>query len=218
MEELNENQADDPSRKFNLKFGYREINSETKEEILHTEVVIGHKITIADFIKASDDTGNSEFQFTNELIRASITKFGSLETPLSMTVFLSLDETDREMLLEELNLFTAETLKQNSAKVTDNSQVQLTFGIMKDGENFEEVEFGKTLTGYDQLALEKVASGKEMLKCLTLIKHIKNLRTLDGSRVFEGDLKLEDFKDVVIGDYFILQAAENKWLDSVRGS
>lgn len=213
MEQLN--QKPNVTRTVNLKFGYIEKTVEEKE-VAHNKVVISNKITASAFVSISDAYGNSEFQFTNELIRKSISKFGTLEMPLPVSIFLSLNQVDREKLVDEFNLFFAEISKEVKAEIVELSKVKLTSPIVKDGKNYDTVEFGYLTTGYDYIAIEKIARGEEEKQYLTLLRHISKLSISENSEVFDGDLTYSDFENIEVGDYFVLQQAQEKWLNSFR--
>lgn len=209
------------SNKFiELPFGYQDQET---PELIHRAVTFGRRSTGGDVISASDAANGSDLQYTLEMIGRAITKFGGMKLPVPMTVLLSLDEIDRRELrgayFEFLSL-TAENVNQASEEIKSEKAAvgtaRLQFGFERDGVIFTTVEFGKRLTGYDEIKIESEAKSESEENVLKRAFRVSKISTADGAKSIEGAMTLDEMKSLDVADFILLQEAGEEWLNSFR--
>lgn len=197
-----ESKTKDFRRKFDLKFGYQDKDEPT---LLHKSVVINKRPSCGDYIGALERAGDSSLQLTLELVALSIAEFGKLTTPVPMTVLLSLNKIDRKFLVDEYNSFISETAI-SGGKIIEGGKVRLSKGFERDGKTIKDFEFGKLLTGYDEIEIEKQFSNSPKHTVLGIAKQLTN----------PSGVTLEELESLDSDDFLLLNEAEEKWLDSFR--
>lgn len=196
-----------------LKFGYEDKES---PDVVHKNVVFSKRPTGADFISAGEASDGQEPDFTLALMQPSISAFGNLPLPVPLTVLLSLNWLDRELLTGKFYEFLGATDGEREAKSLENGKVELSFGIERDAVKYAVVEFGAMLTAYDEIAIRRETETAIERSVLTLGREIVRLSTADGSRQIDGGLTLEELKNLDWTDFVTLQKAEEDWRNSFR--
>lgn len=193
-----------------LAFGY-----EGGDGKIHRNVRIERRATGADLFRIADDgDGEKPTQFNLQLLQGAITKFGSLIMPVPLSVLLSLKSPDRRRLIAANNEFLKETSAGRKTEKLSVSKVKLAFGFEKNGQTFDVVEFGRLLTGYDELEADDLPGWRQA--CFLLGKQIVRLSQSTGEGICEGEVTPEMFASLDAGDIFLLSGANAEWLDSFR--
>jgi len=202
------------NRKFNLKFGYQDKEN---PDIFHREVVISKRPTAEDLMEIlAFDGASSDIQINLSLIAKSISVFGTLGMPVSITVLLSLNEIDENKLNEEYLMFLLSTQPETEQKVLEDNRAQLAFGIERKGVKYHTVEFGNLLNGYDRIKLSEDSQNNTEYSALKIGREVVGLSTLDGEKSVSGELTLDEIKAMDVTDFMTLREAESQWLDSFR--
>lgn len=202
-----------PSRRFNLKFGYQDKED---SEIIHREVVISRRPTAKDLLKIEDDLDSEDIQSSLEIAAATISTFGTLTMPVSMTVLLELNEVDSNKLSDEFSAFLKDSQPKKKAKILEDSRVQLANGIDRDGAKYDVVEFGNLLSGHDRIKISNEAKSAKQFKVLKIAREVTKLSTADGSKSISGTLTLAEIELLDMSDFIFLVGAESRWLNSFR--
>lgn len=197
-----------------LEYGYQDKEN---PELAHRRVEFSHRPTGGDFMKAMEETDGANPEYLFVLMQAAISKFGDLTMPVPMTVLLSLNWIDQEDLQSAFFEFLGDTGSKQEAKILETGKVQLGFGIKRaDGTNFDIVEFGKILNGYDQIQIRKDANSEFERNVLTIGREVSRMASADGSRKTDECPTLDELKSLDWEDFVILQQAVNEWRDSFR--
>lgn len=184
-----------------LRFGYQD---KEQPEQFHKHVGFGKRPTGADFMAAAEES-NSDIQFSLALAQTAITEFGQLEMPVPLTVLLSLNQIDREKLLKTYFSFLVDT--GSNGEILADGKVRLGFGFERSGKRVTNVEFGKLLTGYDEIDIESEAKTGWQAHSMRLAKEI----------IAPADLTLAEIEALDVDDFTLLRSAEESWLNSFRG-
>lgn len=196
-----------------LKFGYEDKET---PDVVHKTVVFSKRPTGADFINAGETTDGQEPDFTLALMMPSIAAFGNLPMPVPLSVLLSLNWLDRELLTGKFYEFLGATDGEQEAKALETGKVQLVFGAERDGVKYTIVTFGKLLTAYDEIAIRKDTASAVERSVLTIGREIVRLSTADGLHQIDSGLTLDELKNLDWADFVTLQKAEDDWRDSFR--
>jgi hypothetical protein len=198
-----------------LPFGYENRDLQNKKE-LHQRFVFGKRPTGSDLLQISR---RRESQIATQsalmYVRAALIEFGSLGKP-PLSVLLSLNEVDRDVLLGEYDRFLQLSGGERVVQELSESAVKLPFGLEVDGVLYDVIEFGGLLTGYQQVELERTGASGLELNCLSLIKQIKSVRQSEGKQRLNRALTLEDFESMDGQDITSLLEANSQWVDSFR--
>lgn len=196
-----------------LQFGYEDKES---AGVMHRSVVFSKRPTGADFMSAMESTGGQEPDYILAMMTPAISAFGNLPMPVPMTVLLSLNWRDRELLTGTFFEFLGNTNGDGEAKGLEGGKMQFSFGIERDGVKYMTVEFGKLMTAYDEIAIRKEADSPIERQAATTGREIVKLSSADGLHVIDSDLTLADLKNLDWEDFVTLQQAEELWRDSFR--
>lgn len=196
-----------------LKYGYQDKEN---TELAHKQVEFARRPTGADFMRAMEETDGANPEFLFVLMSTAISKFGEITMPVPMTVLLSLNWIDQEGLQETFYEFLGDTSGKQEAKTLEMGKVQLAFGIERDGANFDVVEFGNILNGYDQIQIRKDSATDFERSILTIGREVSRLSSSDGKRSVDGSLTLDELKKLDWEDFVSLQKAVEEWRDSFR--
>lgn len=200
-------QTDDKTKKtphsVELKFGYEDKDTpETK----HRRVVFGKRPNAAEFMNAAENSSGSDTQFSLELAQTAVVEFGEMSMPVPLTVLLSLNQIDREKLLQAYYSFLADSGTEGGANL-GGGKVKLGVGIERGNKKIVDVEFGKLLTGYDEIDIERESTGVWNANALRMTKEITSPK----------DLTVQEIESLDIDDFTLLRNAEEEWLNSFRG-
>lgn len=208
--------SESKSRKFNLKFGYRDKET---PEIVHREVEISCRPTGADFFKAVEDgtdDGAANTRINLSLIKSAITKFGDITMPVPVTVLFSLNEIDEEKLNDEYLLFLVATQPETEQKILEDNRAQLSFGIERDGVKYQIVEFGNLLNGYDRMKIQSETQDEWVFQAKKMAREVVKISTLDGAHSVDDELTFEEVEAMDVTDLLVLRETEARWLNSFR--
>ncbi len=192
----------EPKTGIFLRFGYQDKEN---PELFHKHVGFGKRPTGADFIRAAEDGGGSDLQFALGLAQAAITEFGGLQMPCPMTVLLSLNQIDRERLLNAYYNYLVDTRVGEGAMLEDG-RVRLGKVLERADRQITEVVFGKLLTGYDEIEIESAATSFWQGNVLRMTKEITE----------PNDLTVAEIESLDVDDFTLLRNAEEQWLNSFR--
>src|SRR5882762_9283198 len=136
-------QEEETTHSIELIGGYVE-NKGKPNEVRHTRVVFGRRLTAKDlFTLESDPQAKIQTQYSDLIIRAHIVEFGTLKMPVPLTVLLGLDSIDRDDLEQGCDAFRA--MKPLPAELLGEHKWKLSQGFEIDGVFYNQVEFGVRL-------------------------------------------------------------------------
>jgi hypothetical protein len=197
---------------FHLPFGYPDKD---QPETVHKKVTIARRPQAKDFFFETD--GN-EVEYDALLQAASITEFGGLRMPAPLTVLLSLNRIDREVIKGKMLEFMAATLAGREREILGPGKVKLAFSIPVAGADYDIVEFGKLLTGYDEIEIAKQNVAGWARRVATFGREITKVRNSQTGAESDGPIPLESMQQLDWFDLLTLTEAEGQWLDSFRTS
>lgn len=204
------------ARNFNLKFGYQDKED---SEVFHRAVEVSRRPTGADLFKAVEDgtdDRSAETRISLALIKSAISKFGEITMPVPLTVLFELNEIDERKLNDEYLLFLAGTQPATEQKILEDHRAQLAFGIERGGVQYQIVEFGKLLNGYDRMEIQDAAQNDWIFRARKLAREVVKISTLDGKKSVDGELTFAELEAMDSTDLLVLREAESQWLDSFR--
>jgi phage FluMu protein gp41 len=208
----------DQTHTIELAVGYQARGGKGEPEgERHTRVTFGKRLTGADLMNAHDDPqSNVPTQYKLLLLRAGITKFGSLPTPVTLLALLSLDSVDIEDLAAANNEFLSKTQEGHAAEFVSDSEVKLPFGFSSQGLTYNRVLFGRRITGLDMVAAEKKGYGELRRECYLIGREIAQLSTEDHVHTLDGPVEVQVFEALDGHDITVLRTASAIWRDSFR--
>lgn len=196
--------------------GYKTTDPATGQEIKHTTVTFGRRVTAKDLMSLDNDPQSANQTQYNDLIRRKmITKFGTLKMPVALNVLLSLDSIDRDDLAFAADRFLRESRGERTFEYLDNHTVKLPFGFDIDGTIYNVVRFGNRITGRDNVEADGYGNGVTRL-CFTIGKQIAEISTEDNTASIKGTVELEHFDSLDSEDITILQVGSELWRQSFR--
>lgn len=217
--------------------GYTGTDRKSKEPVNHKEVTFGKRINGRTlFAIDSDPQSNFPTQYGDLLLRASITKFGTLKMPVALAVLLSLDSIDREDLQAAFAVFSANSLKEVSdeyseteeidAELDDESmsgmisenQVKLAIGLDKNGLVYDLCTFSRVLTGRDEVEADRQSLTGIKRICFLAGKQITQLSESNGTSILEfpNGLDVSVFDELDMVDIYRIRTASEVWRNSFR--
>jgi hypothetical protein len=183
----------------------------------HKSVTFGKRLTGKELFAIDEDPmGQLQTQYSDLLIRASITRFGLLSMPVPLSVLLALDFIDREDLSDGYNKFMAAGLEGRVAEFRADDEVRLSFGYESSGLVFDVVKFGTRLTGMDSVEADRRKLIGVRRECFMVGKQIVKLSQSDGTSVLDGALELQQFDRLDAHDIATLRTASELWRQSFR--
>lgn len=197
-----------------LPFGYPDKSDDTK---VHNRVTFGRRPIAEDLLKISADPQSKwQTQFSLMLQKSAMTAFGDLKMPAPLSVFLSLNSTDRNIIREGYAEFLARTLGERSSESLSDTKVRLAIGFERNGELYDTVEFGRLLTGFDELEADRRGLEEWQRTFFLYGKEIVSLSQSGGALTIDGPLDVADFTSLDLFDCSVLREAEERWLNSFR--
>lgn len=189
-----------------------------RSEQRHTRVVFGHRITAKDLFAIDESPqGQNPTQYNDLVIRAHIVEFGSLRMPVPLTVLLNLDSIDREDLGDGCNEFQAISAAGRNADFLSDNRVRLGWGFKLGDVVYECVQFGKRVTGMDEIEADRMGLKPGVRRlCYLLGRQIESISSSDGLAVIEGPIPLEYFESLDGADVATLRGAAELWRQSFR--
>lgn len=222
-------------------------------EAPHRHVVFGYRITGADLFRIdTDPQAKITTQYQDLIMREAIVEFGSLPQPANgkrlsvpLSLLLEMDDIDRDDLNAGHNEFQALSLGDRESALWPPDRMRLLFGFTIGEQKYDLVEFGRRLTGRDDVAADKQGltgiarmcyrAGRQISrvaiaceKCRGQKSEVEDQRSeaqqcseckgtgrRDGSEV-DGPIDLEFFKTLDGADIQIIGAGAELWRQSFR--
>jgi hypothetical protein len=200
------------SRTVELRIGYRD-----KAGAVHRRVTFGKRIdgkTL--FAIDNDPQSRIPTQHSDLIMRAAITEFGGLSTPVNLKALLELDSVDRDALAEEFNRFMTEGLGDGAVEVLSQDEVKLAVGYESNGLRYDVVRFGKHLTGMDEIEADVLKLTGLRRVCFLAGKQVTQFSQSDGASVLDGPMALDVFEKLDSMDVGVIQAAGELYRNSFR--
>jgi len=195
-----------------LPMGHRD-----KDGALHTAVTFGRMITGRDlFTIDSDPQSQLQTQYDDLVLRTAITGFGTLKMPIGLNVLLGLDSIDREDLSDGFNNFSKANRDGAEAQIIDDRVLKLGFGYESNGLVYDRVEFGRRLTGMDQVEADKRKLDGIRRVCFLAGRQIVKLSQSDGASELTGPVELDVFEKLFASDIQSIRVASEVYRQSFR--
>ena len=198
-----------------------------KQGLTHKKVTFSRRLTGADFFRIDDDPqSNIPTQYEALILRQAITEFGTLTMPVPLTALLQLDSIDRDDLNEAYNKFSRESLETLAVaspdpvdtveRLIDGRKLKLALGYERNGLVYDLVEFGKRLTGMDEVAADTFGLKGIRRVCFMAGQQVVKLLQSSGASVLEGPTGLEIFERLDAVDLALMKAGAEVWRQSFR--
>jgi hypothetical protein len=186
-----------------LTFGY-----EDKDGTVHREVTFGRRVTVGDLIVLDNDPrARNPVQYEDRTKLKAITKFGTMKLPLKIDVLLGLNSIDRADVDTGFDTFCVESRGDREAAYPTEKSTQVYFGFEIDGEIYDVVEFGKLITGRDEVDAAAMSLAGIARECFLLGRRITRLsKSEDPIASIDGPLQLEAFTNLDAQDLLLLRA------------
>lgn len=196
---------------INLVIGYKDATGQ-----VHRRVTFGKRLTGRDLLLIdSDPQSQLPTQYNDLIIRAAITEFGTLPCPVPLRVLLELDSIDRDDLLRAFNFFQAQGQAQFQAELISDNTVRLAYGIRRGEHVYRTLEFGKRVTGLDEIEADKMTlrglaragflAGRQIVRLIE-----------DGGASDTGPVTLDDINTMDASDVSLLLLGAERWRQSFR--
>lgn len=184
----------------------------------HTRVVFGHRITAKDLFSIDESPmAQNPTQYSDLVIRAHITEFGTLTMPIPATVMLGLDSVDREDLLDGCNIFQAISTQGRNAEFLPDNMVKPAWGFQINDVVYGLVKFGKRITGMDEIEADRAGLRTGIRRvCYLIGKQIESISSADGLATIMGPIPLDCFESLDGADVATLRGAAELWRQSFR--
>jgi hypothetical protein len=183
-----------------------------------TKVVFGKRITASDLIRIDENpmTQNAT-QYQDLVVAEAIAAFGALKMPVPLSALLDLDSIDREDITEGHNEFQRKSLGDRGAEILSDTKARLAFGFTVSEVDYPMVEFGRRLTGRDEVEADKRGLKPGIARlCFMIGRQISKISTADGANSIDGPIELEMFKSLDGADVWTLRGAAELWRQSFR--
>ncbi len=196
-----------------LPFGYTD-----KEGKNHRSVTFGRRLPGREFFMIDHDgQGKSSTQYSDMIVRHAITAFGTLRMPVGQHILLGLKRVDREVLAEEHGRFMEDSMKGRSAELLSESTVRLAFGVERDGLVYDTIEFGKHITGNDEVEAHRQKLIGVKRECYLVGKQVIRMSSSENEQaVIEGPMTLSVFDVLDSSDIAPVLEGAARWRDSFR--
>jgi hypothetical protein len=189
-------------------------------DVAQTRVVFGHRITASDLFRLDQNPqAVNPTQYNDLVISTSIVEFGSLQIPVPLRVLLSLDSVDREDLVEGHNIFSALSAEGHGAEFLSDNGVKLGWGFKVNDVIYNRVQFGKRITGMDEVDADRAGLTAGLRRsCFLIGRQISKICAADGTAEIQGPLPLEYFDSESLdgADVVTLRGAAELWRQSFR--
>ena len=193
------------------------IGHTDKRGTTHTRVTFGKRLSGRElFAIDADPQSEIATQYEALLHRAAITEFGSMRMPVSLAILLELDSIDRDDLSAAFNQFTLDLLGDRKAEPIADNKVKLALGYERNGLVYDLVEFGRRLTGMDEVEADKLRLTGIRRVCFLIGKQVTRLAQSEGASELSGPMGLEIFENLVTVDIHTLRLASEVWRQSFR--
>lgn len=199
--------------KVKLSGGYADKAKIAHKDVIFSKILKGRELFSIDELLEMLDQSESETLLSAFLLSNSITKFGSLNTPVGTDIILSLDKIDFEDLASAYQKFIAQN---GSPKPIADDKIQLVYGFECNGVKYDVVEFGKLTTGKDALEAENNRLSGNRGTAFLAGKEIARISQSKGKSVLEGSLSLEQLSDFAAIDLLAIMEHSKIWKQIIR--
>lgn len=194
---------------LNLSIGFQDKGK------LHKKIQIGNlvkaeQLFIADAIYNDENNVLSKFH----IMRFSISKFGSLDCPVTLETILSLDSLDLDILTDAIDTFTSKN-GGDEMQFLDEKTFKLAHPINREGVNFDLIEFGRIENGYD-VANSENCVGTFQQNAFFAGCRVKTLKQSNGEAVLESQLNLNEIGGLWFYEVLNLIRQSLNWKEQVR--
>lgn len=187
-----------------------------KKGVTHKRVTFGKRITANDLFRLDNDPqAQDATQYSDLIMSAAITEFGTMKFPILLPVFLSLDSIDREDLVEAHDKFLNDSLEGRKAEFLLDNRVKLAFGFKVGDVVYDIVQFGKRITGYDEVEANKLGFQGVKRECFRIAKQITQLSSSSVEATIDT-LEIKDFEQLDGYDLMQLRIGGELWRHSFR--
>ena len=186
-------------------------------KIPHRRVVFGKRITCADLIRLdSDPQAQEPTQYQDAIVCLAITEWEPLRMPVALSIVLDLDSIDRDDLAAGYEDFQKNGVGDREAEVSEKG-AKLLFGFHIGDLDYTVVEFGRRLTGRDEVDADKRGLKPGVARmCFLVGRQISKISISDGSASVDGPIELEIFESLDGADVQLLRGAAELWRQSFR--
>lgn len=183
-----------------------------------TRVVFGRRILASDLFKLDGDPqANNPTQYNDLIVRAHITEFGANKMPVPLTTLLDLDSVDREDLLDGCNAYQAMSAEGRSGEFLADHKVKLGWGFIVNDVSYTLVQFGKRITGRDEVEADKLDLKAGIRRaCFLMGRQITSVASEDGTAELSGPIPLSYFESLDGADVATLRGGAEVWRQSFR--
>src|SRR5260370_1422471 len=184
----------------------------------HRHVVFGKRIACKDLMRIdSSPMAQDCTQYQVLILAEAIVSFGTINMPIPLKALLDLDLIDREDLSEAHNEFQRKSLGDRSAEIFSESKARLAFGFKVGELEYPVIEFGKRLSGRDEVEANRrgLKPGVARL-CFLIGRQISKIRSDDGANEIDGPIELEMFEILDGADVGTLRGTAELWRQSFR--
>jgi phage FluMu protein gp41 len=205
---------EDNTHKITLIGGYTD-----KEGATHRDINFGKRLKVKNLIDL-DQNPQARIPAQREmmLVASSITAFGKLKMPISLMTIFELDSIDIDDLQAGHDEFLQITRQSKKGEVVSETQTRLSFGVERDGVNYNLVTFGRRLSFKDRVEAQRkglFGVANMLSETVAQIEKITNEETgLELIAPFETEL----FCNLDLEDFDTLFAGGELWRQSFRRS
>jgi hypothetical protein len=143
-----------------------------------------------------------------------------LTMPMSLLPLLELDSIDRDDLRVASNVFGALSLGEREIEIApDGSRVKLAWGFKVGEVRYDVVEFGKRLTGRDEVDADNRNLKQGIARgCFLAGRTVTRISASDGTASIDGPVDLDHFNsdDLDADDLSAVLSASELWRQSFR--
>ncbi|HEY6334094.1 MAG TPA: hypothetical protein VI756_32565 [Blastocatellia bacterium] len=196
-----------------LEIGY------TEKGVTHRSVTFGKRLTGKElFIVDSDPRGGISTQYQHLLLRNAITEFGTLTMPIDMMVFQKMDSIDTDDLNTGFTKFQEGMLEGRGPEFLEGDRVKLAFGLEREGMVYDLVEFGRRLTGMDEIQADKKGYrvGTIQRVCYLAGRQVRRLAQSEGDLELPGEMEIETFRSLDVVDIQAIRLGAELFRQSFR--
>jgi len=187
----------------------------------HTRVVFGKRLTGKDLFRIdSDPQSEITTQYQDLIMRASIVEFGTMTMPVPLRALLSLDSIDRDDLAAAHHRFSMTSIDGRQPEIESDTRVLMIVGYELNGLTYDVVEFGRRLTGMDEVEADKRGYKLGSIKrvCFLAGQQVSRLLQSNGASELKGPIGLEVFEKLDALDLQALRLGSEVYRNSFRGT
>ena len=193
------------------------IGGYTEKGVTHRRVTFGKRLTAKTLFDIDVDPQSAlPTQHIDLIHRAAITEFGTLTCPVRLAVLLDLDSIDREDLAAAYGVFQVESAGGREGKAVSDTVTQWAFGYERDGSTYDRIEFGRRLTGRDEVAADQAGLTELARRVWLAGRQVARLAQSKGAMTLEGPLELDALETLDSADVVLLMGGAERYRQSFR--